>query len=102
MRYESNIHWFADTGEAYDATQCDESVHQGDILVIPSEQVVGVAYTWPIAVTFEHGNLHTLLPGNLHLDPFFEGEDLGALNAGLDQARDLVEKFFPEWSKEVK
>jgi hypothetical protein len=33
------------------------------VLVIPSEGVVGIADTWPIAVTQEHGALHTFAEG---------------------------------------
>jgi hypothetical protein len=53
------IHIFDTTGEAYDACQCDESVNKGDILFIPSEGVVGLADTWPIAITKAYGDLHT-------------------------------------------
>lgn len=56
------IHTFDSTGEAYDACQCDENIHDGDVLVIEAEQVVGVADTWPVAVTKEYGSLHALSP----------------------------------------
>lgn len=55
---------FDDTGEAYDATQCrDELAANGHALVIPSEGVVGLSYTWPVAVTRELGKLHGLATG---------------------------------------
>jgi hypothetical protein len=57
-----NVHEFSDTGSAYDACQIGK-VNDGDVLVIESEQVVGVADTWPIAVTVNHGELHTLREG---------------------------------------
>ena len=53
------IHIFDSTGDAYDACQCDENVTRGDILYIPSENVVGLADTWPVAITKEYGQLHT-------------------------------------------
>lgn len=53
-------HRFGSTGEAYDDCQCDENIKDGDTLVIRSERVVGVADTWPFAVTKEHGSLHAL------------------------------------------
>lgn len=53
------IHMFDYSGEAYDACQCDKSIEDGDILYIPSEGVVGIADTWPIAVTHSYGKLHT-------------------------------------------
>ena len=52
------IHYFETTGDAYDACQCDEKITNGDLLVIVPEKVVGIADTWPIAVTENHGVLH--------------------------------------------
>ena len=53
-------HAFASTGNAYDATQCDEAIRTGDTLIVLPENVVGVAMTWPFAVTQAHGHLHAL------------------------------------------
>lgn len=55
-------HKFSSTGEAYDATQCDPLIQDGDMLIIKSEQVIGVAYCWPIAVTLKNGQLHSIKP----------------------------------------
>jgi hypothetical protein len=52
------VHRFGSTGEAYDACQCDEGIRDGDVLVVEPEGVVGVADTWPFAVTRETGVLH--------------------------------------------
>ena len=57
------IHRFDSTGEAYDACQCDERIKTGDVLIIESERVVGIADTWPVAVTVEYGNLHITCEG---------------------------------------
>lgn len=57
------VHEFSRTGFAYDACQCDEQIQDGDILLIPNEGVVGVADTWPVAVTEERGCLHALKDG---------------------------------------
>lgn len=51
------VHYFDSTAEAYDAVQVGE-VERGHTLVIESERVVGLAWTWPIAVTPEVGGLH--------------------------------------------
>ena len=57
-------HYFNSTGDAYDSCQMGAHVDtgkpvlKGDILIIKSERVIGVAYTWPVAVTREHGELH--------------------------------------------
>ena len=55
-----SIHKFESTKEAYDACQWDEDIKRGDLLVIESEGVVGVADTWPYAITEAHGELHQL------------------------------------------
>ena len=57
------IHAFETTGNAYDAMQTDESIKTGDTLLVPSEAVVGVAHTWPFAITREAGYLHQLIEG---------------------------------------
>lgn len=55
------VHRFGSTGEAYDMTQCSEGIHDGDLLVIEPERVVGfLRAAWPVAITAEHGELHTL------------------------------------------
>lgn len=53
-------HAFASTGNAYDATQCDEVIKTGDTLIVLAEGVVGIAMTWPFAVTKACGKLHAL------------------------------------------
>jgi hypothetical protein len=54
------VHTFRSTGRAYDACQCDDSIKDGDVLVVEAEQVVGVANTWPVAVTRRVGQLHAI------------------------------------------
>lgn len=56
-------HRFETSGEAYDACQCDDEIKDGDVLIVESERVVGIAHTWPVAVTREHGALHRLADG---------------------------------------
>lgn len=51
-------HLFDSTGAAYDTVQTDDNIRAGDVLIIASEKVIGVAYTWPFAVTKDHGKLH--------------------------------------------
>ncbi|WP_312937556.1 hypothetical protein [Stutzerimonas nitrititolerans] len=52
---------FESSGDAYDATQCDVSIENGDPLVIQDEGVVGLAWTWPVAVTVKAGELHSVV-----------------------------------------
>jgi len=62
----STIHYFDNTHDAYDATQMgtnletDEEVKWFDILICLEEKAVGLSDTWPIAVTEDHGQLHTV------------------------------------------
>ncbi|MDQ0949317.1 hypothetical protein QFZ24_003240 [Streptomyces phaeochromogenes] len=54
-------HRFEDTEEAYNATQCRDDIHDGDVLVIEREGVVGfLRSAWPAALTVAHGELHTV------------------------------------------
>jgi hypothetical protein len=52
------LHGFATSGNAYDACQCDEAITKGDTLLVLPEGVIGIAWTWPIAVTAACGALH--------------------------------------------
>ena len=71
------IHAFASTGNAYDAVQTDESIAAGDTLLVLDERVVGVAMTWPFAITAQPGKLHAVCaPG--------AGETLGHIERALD------------------
>jgi hypothetical protein len=72
----TKVHTFETTGEAYDACQCSDDIANGDTLLIPSEGVVGIADTWPVAVTFAFGKLHA--PG--------EGYTVGAALEGREAA----------------
>lgn len=71
------IHFFDSTGDAYDATQCDENIKNGDTLVIVDEKVVGLADTWPVAVTKLAGHLHTLDDGKFETYLHQFGADAG-------------------------
>lgn len=57
------LHRFGGTGEAYDACQCDDTIAPGDTLLIERESVVGLAGTWPVAVTVELGEFHCFADG---------------------------------------
>lgn len=52
------IHVFETTGNAYDGVQTDERIATGDLLLVLDEGVVGIAMTWPFAVTAQTGRLH--------------------------------------------
>jgi hypothetical protein len=53
------IHQFPSTGEAYNTSQWDSKITDGDVLFVPSEGVFGFLFeAWPIAVTVAHGEFH--------------------------------------------
>jgi hypothetical protein len=56
---ESNgvaTHYFDSTGEAYDESQTEDYIKDGDVLVVESERVVGfLLKAWPTALTSAHG-----------------------------------------------
>jgi hypothetical protein len=79
------VHKFDNTGDAYDACQCDDDINTGDVLVIEPEGVVGIAWVWPFALTAAHGALHTLNDG---ADP--TTMDDGKFAAGVAEARKLM------------
>ena len=76
LRGPVQVHYFDSTGEAYDACQCDDDIKNGDILIIQTEKVVGLAWAWPIAVTKNCGNLHFHKDGvdGIHQTKDFEGK----------------------------
>ena len=72
-----SVHVFEDSGTAYDMAMCSDEVQPGDILYVPDDKqwnpvteqfesigaVIGVADTWPMAVTDNHGSFHTIAEG---------------------------------------
>lgn len=82
------VHEFNDSGDAYDACQCDESIKDGDILLILPEGVIGLAGTWPVAITEEHGKLHTAREGRLLA---YLKEDLKATDEAIEHAKLLAQ-----------
>ena len=81
---------FESTADAYDATQCNDDIHDGDILLIANECVVGVADTWPMAVTVAHGELHPTKPTiSWHDIAVRTGIDYECFRAARELARQL-------------
>lgn len=47
------------TKAAYDASQTNPDIKDGDVLIVPNEGVVGFLYkAWPIATTTDTGHFH--------------------------------------------
>jgi hypothetical protein len=77
---------FETTTEAYTATQTDEECTTGTVLYIPSEGVVGLADTWPVAITKEHGELHSIRP-DVALSGFMDKSNYGFTPIGMDNCQ---------------
>lgn len=62
---ETRVHEFVTSGAAYNETQCNDAITDGDVLVIESEKVVGILYdvAWPVAITQAHGELGSFIAG---------------------------------------
>ncbi|MGW1989623.1 hypothetical protein [Embleya sp. NPDC001921] len=81
------VHRFADTTDAYDATQCRDDIEDGDVLVIESEGVVAFLYrAWPAALTQENGGLHTLTENATEAD---DGRYAATVRVAREQAEAL-------------
>ena len=50
---------FTSTRDAYDACNYGECM-TGDVVIVEREEVVGIADAWPIAVTEQHGQFHSV------------------------------------------
>ena len=86
------IHVFETSSNAYDAVQTDDRIATGDLLLVMDEAVVGVAMTWPFAVTAEAGHLHQVAPKPGHdFDQLAAslGVDAAAMNRATSLARQL-------------
>lgn len=59
------VHTFEDTTDAYDASQSDDSIKDGDVLVCAREGVIGFLYSaWPVYVV---ADVHETIAGP-HVD----------------------------------
>ena len=121
----ATIQMFRDTGSAYDCSQCGENldaapvgedehgwgvgpaVNTGDVIVVESEQVVGLVHTWPIAVTANAGKLHSLRAPSREaaIDFLVSGEydklSFDAAVAAVDAAiAEATKRGWPLWTKE--
>lgn len=71
--------WIFTTGTspAYDETQTNSDIQDGDVLIVPDEGVVGIMfYAWPTALTAESGAFHT----------FVENRDIELNQVGVDNS----------------
>ena len=83
---EPKVWRFPSTSNAYDACQTAEDISDGDVLVIEAEKVVGIAWTWPFALTESFGELHvTTANPRTYQDGIFA--------AGADRAEQVAREY---------
>ena len=88
------VHEFETSGQAYNRVQTEDWIKNGDVLVIPSEKVVGIAFSaWPAAVTKARGHLHgftdpTAPPAGESYDT---PEEVAAWAEGWAKAREVAQ-----------
>ena len=86
-----NIHTFDSTEEAYDSVMTGETP-VGDILYIPSEKVVGVADTYPFAISKEHGELHSLeSPGSFQ--KMIDDMEKGLIDSSVSELQQALDFY---------
>ena len=86
---EITKHHFDSTREAYDDAQLNADINDGDVLIIESEEVVGLVGDFPVAVTEWTGDLHDLAAGDTL-------ESLGFSDKSIAVARDAAKTLgFP-------
>jgi hypothetical protein len=92
-------HAFASSADAYDACQCDDNISNGDLLDIEAEGIVGLAWTWPVAVTEKRGELHLMSDkpggvGRVSLKAGWSEEQVqAAVDLASERGYELAEPF---------
>lgn len=80
------VHVYNTTRYAYDETQTNEDIHDGDVIVAEDERAVAILdQAWPFAVTVEHGEFHGPPVRSAHL--VRDGDFAASLAVALDEAR---------------
>jgi hypothetical protein len=90
---------YVSSAAAYDGCQTDRRVADGDTLIIERERVVGLAATWPVAVTVATGQLHSILQDGsverLAADLHWEREQIvAAVDLALARGWEVDRQFF--------
>ncbi len=85
------VHRFGDTREAYDASQCNDDIQDGDVLWVPEQGIAAVLYqAWPVAVNepadVQYGEFHGFAGGPGAL----AAKDGGRYAESVQRARNLI------------
>jgi hypothetical protein len=77
------VYQFRSSDYAYDQTLLSDAILDGDVLVVESEQVVGVVYqALPVAISEERGAFET-----------FEGGAEGLIKAGYRESVRIAKEY---------
>lgn len=80
------VHVYNTTAYAYNETQTNEEIHDGDVIVAEHEQAIAILdLAWPFAVTEAHGEFHG--PPNTSAHLVRDGDFTASLAVALDEAR---------------
>lgn len=83
------------SGAAYDATQTNSDIRDGDVLIVPNEGVLGIMVkAWPVALTSEKGQFDGIRLNRPTLDDFRRIDS-------LREYRDSVERAISYLDEEV-
>lgn len=83
-----NVHRFESNEEAYDASQCDEAIKDGDLLVTP-DAIAVLMQAWPVLLYGDTmGVFHKLADGVTWADVKRAGD--GDYQPSVDAAQRLV------------
>jgi hypothetical protein len=82
------VHRFRTTGDAYNASQTDSLIANGDVLVALDEHVIGVLMqAWPVAITGVFGDFHTMPTPGAAITQMIDAEG----SAGIAFADGVIE-----------
>jgi hypothetical protein len=82
------IHEFNTTSYAYDQTQVDDDIHDGDVIIAKGESAIAILdRAWPFAITAAHGEFHGPPVQSAHL--ISDGRFVESLAIAMDKAREL-------------
>jgi hypothetical protein len=86
-RWAARVHTFDDSGHAYDRSQTDDEIKNGDVFHIPEEGITGYMHkAWPMAVTQNKGAFHGLAEPATWAGPRGEGHKICQTCDGSGQA----------------
>jgi hypothetical protein len=87
-RWAARVHTFDDSGDAYNRSQTDDEVKNGDVFHIPEEGITGYMHkAWPTAVTQNKGNFHGLAEPASYAGPRGEGHKICQTCDGNGEAK---------------